>query len=71
MESKIQTIEESNYLTFKHKVNDLLNRGYLLSSSNCGALDNQKSDPQSMWRAILISPETVGHMPPWNENRTP
>lgn len=56
MEQYIKVIESSNLERFESQVQDLLNQGYIVSSTSCGFVQSEKYDFCSDFKAILIKP---------------
>jgi len=53
--SQIKVVEDGDINKFEVKVNDLLNDGYSILSTNCGFVNSEQYDFCSCFQAILIS----------------
>jgi ribose 5-phosphate isomerase RpiB len=51
--NKIVTVSDNKQGDFTDRVNEYLEEGYKLSSSNCGFLNSESYDFVDYWQAIL------------------
>lgn len=51
--SKIVTVSANKQGYFEDQVNEYLQEGYKLSSSNCGFINSEAYDFVDVWQAIL------------------
>ena len=55
--NKIVTVSNNKQGDFEYMVNEYLEEGYKLSSSNCGFINSEAYDFVDVWQAILYKEE--------------